>query len=174
MKPRYGTVAGLFACIVLFAALAGAADMPGQNDPNMGASSISQTNQQALTSDPQNVMKIQQALSDKGYFEGTADGKWNSQTQNALKNYQQSQGLQANGQLDQQTLASLGLQVGSAGGGQQDMSSRGAGGLSSGQSSTGTGAGGMSSGQSSTGYGAGGTMDNPQSTTNGGQTRSNY
>ncbi len=124
-------VLGLIASLVLFAAIAYAQQSGDQqSDPGMQQSTQSGSQQQmkqqgaALTKDPQTVRQVQQALSDKGYYQGSADGKWGSQTQGALKKYQKAQGLQANGQLDQQTLASLGVSGGAAAGGQQDMSSQ--------------------------------------------------
>lgn len=40
---------------------------------------------------------------------GRADGRWGNETQNAVKRFQQSKQLRATGQLDQQTVADLGL-----------------------------------------------------------------
>ena len=77
-----------------------------------------------MTQDLQTIKQVQQALSDKGYDPGSADGKMGSKTQSAIKKFQEAQGMQASGQLDQQTLASLGVQGGAAAGGQQDMSSQ--------------------------------------------------
>lgn len=122
-------VLGLIASLVLFAAVAYAQQSSGQQgDP--GAQQSQSGSQQpmgqqgAMTQDPQTIMQIQQALSDKGYYQGPADGKMDSNTQSALKKFQQAQGMQATGQPDQQTLASLGVQGGAAAGGQQDMSSQ--------------------------------------------------
>ncbi len=128
MKIKLGVLAGVTVLLCLFAAIAVAGSSNQQNDPISG-SSTQQSDQQtaALSNDPQTVMQVQQALSDRGYFQGAADGKWNSKTQDALKQFQTAQGINANGQLDQQTLASLGIQAGSAAGGQQDMSSQGSG-----------------------------------------------
>ncbi|OGW38890.1 MAG: hypothetical protein A2010_17735 [Nitrospirae bacterium GWD2_57_9] len=117
MKIKSGVVAaGVIAVLVLSAPLAYArgqqGDMPKQQ----------QTNQQgAMTQDPQTVRQLQQALSDQGYDPGPADGEWKSQTESALRQYQQAQGMQATGQPDQQTLASLGVEGAAAGGQQGDM-----------------------------------------------------
>ena len=128
MKIKSGTVLGLIASLVLFVAVAIAQQSNGQQgDPAMQQSRSrgeQQMKQQgAMTQDPQTIKQVQQALSDKGYYKGTADGKMSSKTESALKQFQQAQGMQATGQLDQQTLASLGVQGGAAAGGQQDMSS---------------------------------------------------
>jgi peptidoglycan hydrolase-like protein with peptidoglycan-binding domain len=75
---------------------------------------------QALSSDQ--VRQVQQALKDKGHDVGAIDGQWGPKTQNALKEYQQAQGMSASGELDSQTLSSLGVSgsaVGSPGAGEQ-------------------------------------------------------
>jgi hypothetical protein len=55
------------------------------------------------------VRQVQQALDKSGFHAGTADGRWGPETSNALKQFQQSKKIQANGQLNQQTLSGLGL-----------------------------------------------------------------
>lgn len=53
--------------------------------------------------------EIQQALIDKGYYEGSPDGVWGSDCTEALKKFQQDQNLRPDGKLDSLTLISLGL-----------------------------------------------------------------
>jgi len=55
------------------------------------------------------IRKVQQALDKDGFKAGRADGRWGRETENAVKQFQQSKQLQATGQLDQQTIADLGL-----------------------------------------------------------------
>jgi sporulation protein YlmC with PRC-barrel domain len=55
------------------------------------------------------IRKIQQELNKEGFDAGQVDGNWNSQTQTAIRNFQQSKGLNATGQLDEQTIDELGL-----------------------------------------------------------------
>ncbi len=55
------------------------------------------------------IKEIQQALAQKGHYEGTPTGKWDSATTEALKSYQQANGLNATGKLDARTLQKLGL-----------------------------------------------------------------
>jgi len=55
------------------------------------------------------IRQIQQKLNKEGFDAGHVNGEWNQNTQTALKNYQQSKGLQSTGQLDQQTLDKLGF-----------------------------------------------------------------
>jgi peptidoglycan hydrolase-like protein with peptidoglycan-binding domain len=133
MKNNSGVVIGLMASMVLFVAFAIAqqSDSP-QSDPAMQQSqsgSQQEMSPSAMTKDPNTVKQVQQALSDKGFNAGPADGKWGSKTQSALKKFQKSEGMQASGQLDQQTLASLGVSGSAAGGGGTEEQS-GAGGQS--------------------------------------------
>ncbi len=75
---------------------------------------------QSLSSDQ--IREMQQALKDKGHDVGAVDGKWGPKTQNALKEYQQAQGMTASGEPDSQTLSSLGVSgsaVGAPGAGEQ-------------------------------------------------------
>lgn len=58
---------------------------------------------------PGTVRDVQQALAQRGYFSGQADGNWNEQSEQALREFQRAQGLEPTGQFDQQTLSALGL-----------------------------------------------------------------
>ena len=73
------------------------------------------------------VKQAQDKLSALGKDVGTPDGQMNSKTQQALTDFQQENGLQPTGQLDQQTLAALDLnQSGSAATGGSAPDSQGA------------------------------------------------
>jgi peptidoglycan hydrolase-like protein with peptidoglycan-binding domain len=53
------------------------------------------------------IKEMQKLLSEKGYNPGAADGVMGSQTKDALKNFQQSQGIAATGEPDEETLRAL-------------------------------------------------------------------
>jgi peptidoglycan hydrolase-like protein with peptidoglycan-binding domain len=55
------------------------------------------------------IRQAQQALNKDGFKVGRADGRWGPETENALKQFQQSKQIEPSGQLDQQTMADLGL-----------------------------------------------------------------
>src|SRR5262249_50886124 len=79
------------------------------NNANQAAQNEANTNQ---TFSPQNlsrneIRQIQQALDKNGQQVGRVDGRWGPKTSDALKQFQQSKGIQTNGQLDQQTLSSV-------------------------------------------------------------------
>jgi peptidoglycan hydrolase-like protein with peptidoglycan-binding domain len=55
------------------------------------------------------VGRIQRTLNDKGYDAGPVDGLWGPQTVAAIENFQHRNNLVVDGQLDDQTIAALGL-----------------------------------------------------------------
>lgn len=66
--------------------------------------------------DPATVQQIQQKLNDQGFKAGPVDGKFGPKTQEALRKFQEKQGFQPTGQIDEQTMAALGVQVADQGG----------------------------------------------------------
>ncbi|WP_157450182.1 peptidoglycan-binding domain-containing protein [Bradyrhizobium sp. ARR65] len=90
-----------------------------QNNAQQNAQSQGNSNQQQAQNDqisPHNlsrgeIRQVQQALDKNGFSAGPTDGRWGRETENAAKQFQQSKQIQANGQLDQQTVADLGLDV---------------------------------------------------------------
>lgn len=69
---------------------------------------------QASSQSPELVKQAQQKLSAAGHDAGAADGIAGPKTQAAVKEFQQSKGLQTSGQLDQKTLAALGVSGGAS------------------------------------------------------------
>ncbi|HYC43941.1 MAG TPA: peptidoglycan-binding domain-containing protein [Burkholderiales bacterium] len=61
------------------------------------------------------VRKVQEKLNAAGHDVGPVDGIAGPRTAQALRSYQQSKGLSATGRLDQETLASLGIDAGAVG-----------------------------------------------------------
>lgn len=59
------------------------------------------------------VRGVQQNLADRGYAPGQVDGRWGPRTQQAVRDFQRDQNMQANGRPDPQTLAALGVESGS-------------------------------------------------------------
>ena len=62
---------------------------------------------QGAQQDQETVKQAQEKLSSLGHDAGPADGIVGPKTQAAVKEFQQSKGLQASGRLDNQTLAAL-------------------------------------------------------------------
>jgi peptidoglycan hydrolase-like protein with peptidoglycan-binding domain len=61
------------------------------------------------------IRQAQQALNQKGFNVGRPDGLMGPKTENAIKEFQQKQGLNATGQLDDQSLAALGVSASTTG-----------------------------------------------------------
>jgi peptidoglycan hydrolase-like protein with peptidoglycan-binding domain len=111
----------------------------------------------------ENVKQVQEALKNKGHDPGTADGVMGPKTQQALREFQKKNGMQATGRLDDKTASALGVDASGSGKGSassgasssSDKSSSGSGASSSGRgsstdkSSSGSSTGGSSSGSSS-------------------------
>jgi len=72
-----------------------------------GQTSATPTTSPALA--PDLVRDIQTDLNQKGYNVGQVDGVFGDSTQSALERFQRDQHLHATGQVDQQTLAALGI-----------------------------------------------------------------
>jgi hypothetical protein len=64
---------------------------------------------------PDRISEIQTALSRGGYFEGNANGKWDSSTVSAMQKFQSANGLNSSGKIDATTLQKLGLGSSTAG-----------------------------------------------------------
>ena len=56
------------------------------------------------------VREIQTRLKNWGYYEGSVDGIYGSQTEKAVRYFQRKNGLSVDGQVGNQTLAALGMQ----------------------------------------------------------------
>jgi len=69
------------------------------------------------------IRQVQQALDQKGFKAGRADGVMGARTKQALQDFQTKQKLQASGQLDQQTLVALGVATNGHSSGQSGASS---------------------------------------------------
>jgi murein L,D-transpeptidase YcbB/YkuD len=62
-----------------------------------------------LAPEPARIKEIQQALTREGVYHEEPTGKWDDATVAAMKNFQQSQGLQPTGKIDALSLQKLGL-----------------------------------------------------------------
>ncbi len=88
---------------VSFPALAQQGNVTPQAQP--GASQ----NGAAINLSEDQVRQLQQALNDNGFDAGEVDGVFGPRTRAALSRFQSRAGLQPTGQMDQQTLALVGL-----------------------------------------------------------------
>jgi peptidoglycan hydrolase-like protein with peptidoglycan-binding domain len=58
---------------------------------------------------PDRYREIQQALADRGYFDGPVDGNWGPQSVDALKRFQHNESLDEDGKIGSLALIKLGL-----------------------------------------------------------------
>lgn len=108
-------LAVLSATVVSFAAVA--QDKPkqepsaqsGQSQAATQPQEQKQKSGQQMSQSPELIKQAQEKLSAAGHDVGKADGIMGPKTQKGLKEFQQSKGLEASGQLDQKTLAALGV-----------------------------------------------------------------
>lgn len=126
----------------------------GRSAPSSSAASGSTSQQQAGGQKSDLVKQAQQKLSAQGHEVGPADGIMGPKTQEGLKEFQQSKGLEATGELNRETLSALGVSgdLGSssaATGGSTSGQPSGASGSSSASSPSVPAASGSSSGSSS-------------------------
>jgi peptidoglycan hydrolase-like protein with peptidoglycan-binding domain len=94
-----------------------AQNMPANQPPQAQNSEQAQNQQAANQSIPskqlgrRGVRQMQQALNKSGHRVGRTDGIMGPRTREALQSYQKSKGMQANGKINRQILADLGVQV---------------------------------------------------------------
>ena len=99
-KKYVALTAIILATVVFLAALAGNASAELYKKGSSGAT----------------VREIQTRLKAWGYYTGSVDGIYGSQTEKAVRYFQRSNGLSADGQVGSLTLAALGLPTGSSSG----------------------------------------------------------
>ncbi|MBW8269944.1 peptidoglycan-binding domain-containing protein [Caldovatus aquaticus] len=95
MRPSSALGAALLAAPLLFLA-------PAAAQPESGLVSS-----QSLA--PASVRLVQQRLREIGVYQGALDGVWGPDSQAALERFQQGRSLRVTGQLNQATVATLGL-----------------------------------------------------------------
>lgn len=92
--------------------------LDSQTRNQLGISQSGEANRQATASSSSSsvvtpsmatVKAAQQTLQQQGLYKGNIDGTFSPETRSAIREYQQNSGLTVNGQLDQQTLSSLGV-----------------------------------------------------------------
>lgn len=61
--------------------------------------------------DPSTVRQIQQALNEKGFDVGEANGEWSQQSADAMRKFQESAGLDPTGNVNFSTIAALNVEI---------------------------------------------------------------
>jgi peptidoglycan hydrolase-like protein with peptidoglycan-binding domain len=102
----------------------------------MGQSGSSESQRPGSAAGNEDIKKVQQALKDKGQDPGEIDGVMGPKTKEALKAFQEKEGLKATGSLDNQTKKALGIE-GSASSGRSSSAKSGKMGTGTGPSTDG-------------------------------------
>lgn len=111
MKIKHGLLA--LTAATAFAAVPAMAQQQGAGSGNQVLKQEEAQGSGAnLQISPSTVRQIQQALNQGGYDVGAVDGNWGQSTEQAVKNFQQAQGLEPTGQPNLRTLSALGISVG--------------------------------------------------------------
>jgi hypothetical protein len=84
------------------------ASKKGKSAKQPAAAAATWRNRQAAPT-PDRYKEIQQALIDKGYLKSEANGVWDTQSQDALRQFQTEQKLSPTGKLSSASLIALGL-----------------------------------------------------------------
>ncbi len=83
------------------ATLPAAAQQPSQGQQTLNMDAVPNLDQEA-------IKKVQDALKSKGFDPGPIDGVVGPRTREAVRRFQDSYGIKADGQIDNQTLYALG------------------------------------------------------------------
>ena len=78
------------------------------------AMSGEEISREELQSDESIIVAAQERLALQNYYRGETDGVLSPETQKAIKRYQTTNGLRQTGQLDNDTLATMGLSNGTS------------------------------------------------------------
>jgi peptidoglycan hydrolase-like protein with peptidoglycan-binding domain len=98
--------------VSLAALLPASAQQVGSPSKPASGSSVAQQGSSPAQLSRDDIMRAQQALDQKGFHAGRADGILGPRTKQALSMFQQQQKLQQTGQLDNRTLSALGVSQG--------------------------------------------------------------
>lgn len=146
----------IFLCSVALALAACGMWSDRDRGSRQGSSRGSASSSQATSGQSKSqISEVQQALKAKGYDPGSTDGVMGSQTQEALRKFQQANGLPVTGNIDAQTAKALGLSASGSTSSSRDSSTGGSSGSSSGARGSGSSSSGTSSGTGSSGSSGG-------------------
>ena len=81
----------------------------GNNAANSQTTGNTYNNSNTMSNSKANIESAQQLLQGQGLYKGPVNGVMNSQTQSALRHYQQNNNLNVTGRLDSKTMSSLGI-----------------------------------------------------------------
>ena len=104
-------------CVSVVAAQSGATKKPTTRSSTSSSSTKSKTRKTSRkkkergqqTPTPERISEIQTALGKDGSYKGTPNGKWDTDSVEAMRSFQAAHGLNPSGKVDARTLQKLGL-----------------------------------------------------------------
>jgi hypothetical protein len=89
-----------------------AVTQPQELGERPGAAGVQQTAEVVSPSElnEDQIRELQQTLNERGFHAGNVDGIWGPKTQAAIRNFQETENMQATGQITHETLSALDLQ----------------------------------------------------------------
>jgi peptidoglycan hydrolase-like protein with peptidoglycan-binding domain len=115
VKFQQAALGGVLSVTLAMSAFAQAPDAAQQGDSDIvqpgDQGSVNPSGGSQPSQAQQAIMDVQSKLKDGGYFDGNVNGSWGPSSIAALQLYQQLNGLQPSGALDQNTAGSLGLSI---------------------------------------------------------------
>lgn len=105
--------------ILTISVLSAALAVPALANKSMHSDSQQQQSGGMMQSQSSDLISVQEKLNERGYDVGSVDGKMGKKTKQAIRKFQQDQGLKVTGRLDQNTHAALMAESDEATGGQQ-------------------------------------------------------
>lgn len=98
--------------VLLFCALAlFGATIAAQTNGNSTTSNPTSTKPKAFRPNKTQITAAQEKLKSSGSYSGAVDGKYNDDFRASIKNYQEANGLEKNGKLDEPTLSKMGIEL---------------------------------------------------------------
>jgi peptidoglycan hydrolase-like protein with peptidoglycan-binding domain len=64
---------------------------------------------QVAENKPALVRSVQQSLRERGYYVGDVDGQWGPKTEDAVRSFQNANGIPSDGRLNSPTISALGI-----------------------------------------------------------------
>lgn len=98
--------------VLLFCALAlFGATIAAQTNGNSTTSNVSAAKPKAFRPNKSQITAAQEKLKGSGGYSGAVDGKYNDDFRASIKSYQEANGLEKNGKLDEATLLKMGIEL---------------------------------------------------------------
>jgi peptidoglycan hydrolase-like protein with peptidoglycan-binding domain len=87
----------------------GSMQSPSDRSGNQGSRSTGKMRKQQLSTEQ--AKEVQEALKEKGFDPGTADGVIGAKTHQAIRDFQKANNMQVTGRLDEKTASALGVEA---------------------------------------------------------------